>query len=68
MSEPMFSDDDRRALETLVTAVAQGRVPPMPAATDAVTQTEEMNEMRIDPLVIEPLPQLARVEDRGEIQ
>ena len=66
LSPVLFSDDDRNALALLVGAVEAGRVPPLPVSdTD---QSHEVRELRIEPLVIEPLRQLARVPQEGEGQ
>lgn len=62
LSPVLFSDDERKALLTLVQAVEEGRVPPLPAATQAAEQSDGLRELRIEPLVIEPLPRLARLE------
>ena len=66
-SEPMFSDEDRRAFDLLMAAVQEGRVAPMPETKDA-NESQELLELRLEPLVIEPLPQIARVDDKGERQ
>ena len=62
LSPVLFSADERRALIALVSAVEEGRVPPVPAAAEPIGQRGELRELRIDPLVVEPLPQLARLE------
>ena len=62
LSPVLFSDDERKALLTLVQAVEEGRVPPLPTATQAAERSDGLRELRIEPLVIEPLPQLARLE------
>ena len=62
LSPVLFSDDERKALRTLVQAVEEGRVPPVPTATQAAERSDGLRELRIEPLVIEPLPQLARLE------
>ena len=65
----LFSADEQRALVTLVSAVEQGKVPPMPAAAAVAQGSEEMNEITIQPLSIDPLPQIARLdEEQGERQ
>jgi hypothetical protein len=63
----LFSEDERRTLMTLVHAVEEGRVPPLPTS-EASSQSGEMRELRIEPLLIEPLPQLARLEELGASQ
>jgi hypothetical protein len=68
LSPVLFSEDERQALITLVGAVEEGRVPPLPAATEATDQSGPMRELHIDPLVIEPLPLLARLEEVGASQ
>ena len=60
LSEPLFSEDERRALVLLVSAVEQGRVPPVPPA-QANEETGENSVARIEPLVMEPLPLLTRL-------
>jgi hypothetical protein len=62
LSPVLFSADERRALVALVSAVQEGRVPPVPAAAEPTGQHGELRELRIDPLVVDPLPQLARLE------
>jgi hypothetical protein len=68
LSQPMFSEDERRALVRLVTAVEEGRVPPMPASTRASDQSSDTPDLLIAPLVIDPLPLLAKVEPEGEVK
>jgi hypothetical protein len=67
LSQPLFSDDERQALIVLVTAVEQGRMPPMPAASEAGDQSVDSGP-QIAPLVIDPLPLLARAPQQGEDQ
>ena len=69
LSQPVFSDDDRRVYLQFIAAVEDGRVPPVtePAAAthdDAASSAE----LRIEPLAIDPLPQLARVQKEGDGQ
>ena len=66
LSEPLFSDDDRRLLALLVTAVGEGRVPPRPEVNEVEAERRATGEMPIEPLVIEPLPLLARIQPEGE--
>jgi len=68
LSPVLFSDDDRNALALLVGAVGAGRVPPLPVSDEAADQSREMRELRIEPLAIEPLRQLARAPQEGEGQ
>jgi hypothetical protein len=65
LSAVIFSEDERQALLALVHAVEEGRVPPLPVATEDFVA---MRALRIEPLVIEPLPQLARLEEQGATQ
>jgi hypothetical protein len=61
----MFSEEDRIAFASFVTAVGDGRVP------EKVVQAlgkEDMTSLAIAPLVITPLPSLARLERQGEGQ
>ena len=62
LSPVVFSEDEQRALIALVSAVEEGRVPPVAASTATSAQRGELRELHIDPLVVEPLPQLARLE------
>ena len=65
LSPVMFSEEDRAAFSLFVTAVADGRVP------DEVVQAlndDDLAPLAIAPLVIEPLPLLARIEKQGESQ
>jgi len=66
LSTPLFSEEDRRVFDQYVAAVEAGRVPPRPAdpqsADSSVAQT-----MKIEPLMIDPLPLLAaRTQTEGE--
>ena len=65
LSPVLFSAEERRALQRLVMAVEEGLVPPLPERTQVRDQTGEVPQLRIEPLVIEPLPQLARLEQIG---
>ena len=65
LSPVMFSEEDRIAFARFVTAVGDGRVP------EKVVQAlgeEDMIPLAIAPLVISPLPSLARLERQGEGQ
>jgi hypothetical protein len=63
-TEVLFSDDERLALLKLVAAVEEGRVPPFPAASAVDEEVlPEGTAMMIEPLVIDPLPQIARLEE-----
>lgn len=69
LSQPLFSEEDRRVFLQLVGAVEDGRLPPVvEAATAAGDQPAAPSEMRIEPLVIDPLPLLAGVRREGEGQ
>lgn len=67
LSQPLFSEEERIAFVTFVTAVDEGWMPvqaPSPQATD---QAADEPGPRIEPLVIDPLPQLtARARTEGE--
>jgi hypothetical protein len=70
LSQPLFSEDERRALVQLVAAVEEGRLPPVVSevATAATAQPDARTALHIEPLVIDPLPMLARVQKEGEGQ
>jgi hypothetical protein len=68
LSAVLFSDDERRALQRLVMAVEEGLVPPLPETIQATDQPGDVRLPRIEPLLIEPLPQLARLEQLGASQ
>lgn len=70
LSQPLFSEDERRALMQLVAAVDEGRLPPVvsEASTAAAAQPDARTALHIEPLVIDPLPVLARVQKEGEGQ
>lgn len=70
LSQPLFSEDERRALAQLVAAVDEGRLPPVVSetATAAAAQPDARMALHIEPLVIDPLPLLARVQKEGEGQ
>jgi hypothetical protein len=70
LSPPLFSEDERRALVQLVAAVEEGRLPPVvaEAANAAMAQPDARTALTIEPLVIDPLPLLARVQKEGEGQ
>ena len=70
LSQPLFSEDERRALMQLLVAVDEGRLPPVvpEAATAAAAQPDARTALHIEPLVIDPLPMLARVQKEGEGQ
>ena len=65
LSQPLFSEDERRAIFEFAVAVEEGRLPPVPVA-DA--EQSSARKSSIEPLVIDPLPQLARVQKQGESQ
>jgi hypothetical protein len=69
LSQPVFSDDDRRVYLQFIAAVGDGRVPPAtePAAA-AHDDAASSAALRIEPLAIDPLPQLARVQKEGDGQ
>jgi hypothetical protein len=58
----MFSENERQALAALLSAVEEGRAPRAQAATETIDRRGELRELHIDPLMVEPLPQLARLE------
>ena len=67
-ADVLVSAEEVRAFELLVAAILQQRVPPMPPADEAPgLRAVELPEIGIAPLVIEPLPQIARLE-QGERQ
>jgi hypothetical protein len=70
LSQPLFSEDERRALVRLVAAVDEGRLLPVvpETATAAAAQPDARTALHIEPLVIDPLPMLARVQKEGEGQ
>ena len=70
LSQPLFSADEGRALLQLVAAVEEGRLPPVVAetASAATAQPDARTALNIEPLVIDPLPLLARVQKEGEGQ
>lgn len=68
LSPVLFSDEERRTLARLVMAVEEGLVPPLPETTQVNDQTGEIRELHIEPLMIDPLPMLARVPKEGEVQ
>jgi hypothetical protein len=70
LSQPLFSADERRALLQLVAAVEEGRLPPVVAetATAAAAPPDGRTALNIEPLMIDPLPLLARVQKEGEGQ
>jgi hypothetical protein len=60
---PMFSKNERRALVLLVTAAAEGRVPPAPLAVVVAADAVSVPELAaIESLAIAPLPLLARID------
>ena len=63
-SEVVISEDEVRAYHRLIAAVVRREMPPLPA--DAGVERGPSGEVpglqEIEPLVIEPLPQLARLE------
>jgi hypothetical protein len=68
LSPVLFSEEERRAVARLVMAVEEGLVPPPPETTQVNDQSGGMRELRIEPLIIEPLPHLARLEQIGALQ
>ena len=68
LSPVLFSEDERRALQRLVMAVEEGLVPPLPETTQAHNRVDDARELRIEPLMIDPLPVLARGQKEGEGQ
>jgi len=59
LSKPLFAPEDRDALVLLATAMEEGRVAPLPAVADE--RSLEVRELKIEPLVLDPLPQLAEL-------
>jgi hypothetical protein len=70
LSQPLFSEDERRALVQLIAGVEAGRLPPVVSetATAATSQPDVRSALHIEPLIIDPLPLLARVQKEGESQ
>ena len=70
LSQPLFSEDERRALVQLVTAFEEGRLPPVISETATATAAapDVRTALNIEPLVIDPLPLLALVPKEGEGQ
>ena len=70
LSQPLFSEDERRALVQLLTGVEEGRLPPVVAETApaAAALPDVRTALNIEPLVIAPLPLLAGVPKEGEGQ
>ena len=70
LSQPLFSEDERRALVQLIAGVEEGRLPPVVAepATAVPAQPDVRTALNIEPLVIDPLPLLALVPKEGEGQ
>jgi len=66
LSPVLVAEDERRAFELFVAAVGQGHVPE--AAIEPAVNGREMAELSIAPLVITPLPPLARAGQEGEGQ
>jgi hypothetical protein len=66
LSPVMFAEEDRLAFAMFVTAAADGRVPKEDANT--VGDSGRLVALAIEPLVIDPLPVLARVQQQGEGQ
>ena len=68
LSQPLFSEDERRAFMHFVDAFEEGRLPPVVTAAAAAEQPDARTDRRLEPLVIDPLPALARVQKPGEGQ
>ena len=70
LSQPLFSDAERRALVQLIAGVEAGSLPPVVSETStaATTRPDARTALSIEPLVIDPLPLLARVQAEGEGQ
>jgi hypothetical protein len=62
----VFSDRDRQVFDLFVVAAGEGRVPE--EAADAAGDSGRPAALAIEPLVIDPLPVLARVQLQGEGQ
>ena len=67
LSPALFSEQDRRAFELFVMAAGEGRVPEE-AANHAAGDSGSVVALAIEPLVIAPLPVMARVQQQGEGQ
>ena len=67
LSPVLVAEDERRVFELFVAAVGQGHVPEA-AIEPAINVRREMPELSIAPLVITPLPPLARAGQEGEGQ
>ena len=68
LSPVVISDGERRAFAMFVTAVNEGRVPTEADGEAAADDSIVFTAFTIEPLVIDPLPPLARVELQGEGQ
>jgi hypothetical protein len=67
LSQPLFSEEERIAFVTFVTAVDEGWMPVQAPSPQATEQAADEPGLRIEPLVIDPLPQLtARARTEGE--
>lgn len=67
LSPVLVAEDERRAFELFVAAVGQGHVPEA-AIEPAVDVRREAADLSIAPLVIPPLPPIARAGQEGEGQ
>ena len=68
LSPVVTSDGERRAFAMFVTAVNEGRVPDEADDAAAADDSIGLTAFKIEPLVIDPLPPLARVDLQGEGQ
>ncbi len=66
LSPVMFAAEDRQAFDLFVVAAGEGRVPEEAANTPG--DSAKPVALAIEPLVIDPLPVLARVQQQGEGQ
>jgi hypothetical protein len=62
----IVSPDEQQALQSLLRAAYQGRLPTVAIADPASEQPLQVPDINISPLVIERLPQIARLEEATE--
>ena len=63
LPEVLVSPDEQRAFDLLVAVVQAGRMPEVPEQTDLLAgESVAIPDVAIAPLVIEPLPRMARLE------
>ena len=61
LSKPLFAPEGRDALVVLITAMEGGRVVTLPTVSQADERSLDVRELTIEPLVLDPLPQLAEL-------